>query len=76
LLAGGAGGKFRMGRRLKMVPDCPTTNPWCEPSNATFTGVTNNHLLVAIAQAFGVNIDAFGTQVDPKYTNGALPGLT
>jgi hypothetical protein len=76
LLAGGAGGKFRMGRRLKMVPDCPTTSPWCEPSNAAFTGVTNNHLLVAIAQAFGVNIDTFGTQVDPKYTNGALPGLT
>ena len=75
LLAGGAGGKFRMGRRLKMVADCPTSSPYCEPSEATFTGVTNNHLLVSIAQAFGVNIDAFGTQVDTKHTTGALPGL-
>jgi hypothetical protein len=75
LLAGGAGGKFRMGRRLKMVPDCPTSNPWCDPANAVFTGVTNNHLLVAIAQAFGVTVDTFGTQVDPKNTTGALSGL-
>jgi hypothetical protein len=75
LLAGGAGGKFRMGRRIKMVADCPTSNPWCEPSNAVFNGTTNNHLLVAIAQAFGVSIDAFGTQVDPKHTTGALSGL-
>jgi hypothetical protein len=33
-------------------------------------------LLVAIAQAFGVTTDTFGTQVDPKYTTGALTGLT
>jgi Protein of unknown function (DUF1552) len=76
LLAGGAGGKFRMGRRLRMVADCPTSSPWCTPADAVFNGVTNNHLLVAIAQAFGVTIDTFGTQVDPKDTTGALPGLT
>jgi hypothetical protein len=76
LLAGGAGGKFRMGRRLRMVPDCPSSNPWCDPVSAVFSGVTNNHLLVAIAQAFGVNTDTFGTQVDSKYTTGALTGLT
>ena len=75
LLAGGAGGKFRMGRRLKMAADCPSSNPWCDPTTAGFSGVTNNHLLVAIAQAFGVTVDTFGTQVDPKNTTGALPGL-
>ena len=75
LLAGGAGGKFRMGRRLKMAADCPSNNPWCDPTTAGFSGVTNNHLLVAIAQAFGVTVDTFGTQIDPKNTTGALPGL-
>jgi hypothetical protein len=59
-----------------MVPDCPSSNPWCDPVSAVFSGVTNNHLLVAIAQAFGVPTDTFGTQVDPKYTTGALTGLT
>jgi hypothetical protein len=75
LLAGGAGGKFRMGRRIKMVPDCPSNDPWCEPSDAAFAGYTNNHLLVAIAQAFGVTIDSFGSQVEAKHTTGALSGL-
>ena len=75
LLAGGAGGKFRMGRRIRLAADCPANNPWCDPTTAGFAGVTNNHLLVAIAQAFGVTIDTFGTQVDPKHTTGALSGL-
>ncbi|MET0594725.1 MAG: DUF1552 domain-containing protein, partial [Polyangiaceae bacterium] len=76
LLAGGAAGKFRMGRRLKMAADCPTSNPWCDVPDAVFSGVANNHLLVSIAQAFGVNIETFGTQIDPKHTTGALSGLT
>jgi hypothetical protein len=42
----------------------------------TFAGVSNNHLLVAIAQAFGVAVDSFGTQIDPKHTTGALSNLT
>jgi hypothetical protein len=75
LLAGGAGGKFRMGRRLRLAADCPTTDPWCEPGQAGFAGITNNHLLVSIAQAFGVQIDSFGTQPDPKNIQGALAGL-
>jgi hypothetical protein len=37
-----------------------------------FQGVSNNHLLVSIAQAFGVQLDSFGTQVEPKHTTGAL----
>ncbi len=76
LVAGGAGGKLRMGRRLKMPLDCPTTNPWCQPGAADFAGLTNNHLLVSIAQAFGVDVNTFGTQTDPKDTTGPLPGLT
>jgi hypothetical protein len=38
--------------------------------------VTNNHLLVSIAQAFGADVDTFGTQSDPKHAEGALGGLT
>ena len=54
LLAGGAAGtKFRMGRRLKMAADC-MTNLWCSPTDAEFKASTNNHLLVSIAQAFGL----------------------
>jgi hypothetical protein len=37
--------------------------------------VTNNHLLVSIAQVFGVSVERFGTQVDSKHTDGALGGL-
>jgi hypothetical protein len=77
VLAGGANGVFRMGRRLKMAADCPTASPWCSPGDATFTAVTNSHLLVSIAQAFGVSsITSFGTQPDPSLTTGTLPGLT
>ncbi len=77
VLAGGAGGKFRMGRRLKMPLDCPPpANPWCQPTDSTWTGLTNNHLLVSIAQAFGANINTFGTQTDPKNTTGPLANLT
>jgi hypothetical protein len=75
LIAGGAGGKFRMGRRIKLAGDCPTSNPWCDVPDAVFSGVSNNHLLVSIAQAFGVNIESYGTQPDAKHMNGALSGL-
>jgi hypothetical protein len=77
VLAGGANGIFRMGRRLKLNPDCPTSTPWCSPGDATFKPVTNNHVLVSIAQAFGVQMDSFGTQTtDPSLTTGGLSGLT
>jgi hypothetical protein len=75
LLAGGANGKFRMGRRLKMMADCPTDSPWCAENDATFTPTTNSKILVAIAQAFGVQTDSFGTQPDPALTTGALSQL-
>jgi hypothetical protein len=76
LLAGGAGGKFAMGRRLRMNADCPADSPWCGESEPTFTPVTNSRILVSIAQAFGVAVESFGTQVDPALTSGALSELT
>ena len=77
LLAGGANGKFRMGRRLKAAADCPTSNVWCAPATSDFVGVTNNKILVAIAQAFGItDVNSFGTQSNSAWTTGALPNLT
>jgi len=76
LLAGGAAGtKFRMGRRLKMAADC-TTNLWCSPTDAEFKASTNNHLLVSIAQAFGLtDVASFGTQSNASWKTGTLSGL-
>ncbi len=75
LLAGGAGGKFTMGRRIQLGRDCPVTNEWCQHGDADFAGVTNNHLLVSILQAFGVEEDTFGTQPDVADRTGALSEL-
>lgn len=75
LIAGGANGKFRMGRRLRVNDDCPASNGWCQEGDPDNTTISNNKILVAIAQAFGVNIDAFGTQPNPSNTNGALTEL-
>jgi hypothetical protein len=75
VLAGGAGGKFRMGRRLKLKHDCPVDSPWCGESDANFAPVTNSKLLVSIAQAFGAELDAFGSQPDPALVTGALSEL-
>ncbi len=60
VLAGGVNGKLRMGRRLRT----PTETS------------ANNHLLVSIAQAFGVEIDSFGTQPNPADKTGPLLGLS
>jgi hypothetical protein len=75
ILAGGAGGKFRMGRHIRLGQDCSDGTPWCAPGDMLFSGVSNNHLLVSIAQAFGVQVDTFGTQVEAKHMTGALSGL-
>jgi Protein of unknown function (DUF1552) len=75
LLCGGAGGKFRLGRHLRLGPDCSNGTPWCAPGEEPFAGVSNNHLLVSIAQAFGAPIDTFGTQAEDKHTTGALSEL-
>ncbi|HEY8923047.1 MAG TPA: DUF1552 domain-containing protein [Polyangia bacterium] len=76
ILAGGSSfTKFRMGRRLRVQADCPSSSPWCAPGDANFTGVSNNHLLVAIAKAFGVDVNTFGTQPTTDLTTGVLAGL-
>lgn len=75
LLAGGANGAFRMGRRIRLHEDCAASAP-CEPRGPGDARVLNNKLLVSIAQAFGVAIDAFGTQEDGGITRGALSELT
>ncbi len=61
VLAGGANGKFKMGRRLKMAADCPPSDMWCD-SKPTYTPTTNSKILVSIAQAFGQDVNSFGTQ--------------
>jgi len=75
VLAGGANGKFRMGRHLKLKADCPTESPWCGEQDATFTTITNSKLLVSVAQAFGQEVDKFGTQPEPAHVTGALSEL-
>jgi hypothetical protein len=71
VLAGGANGRLKMGRRVVLAADCPARDVAC----STPTFVPNNKLLVTIAQAFGIPIDAFGTTVDPANTSGALSEL-
>jgi len=77
ILAGGATGtKFRMGRRLKMDPDCKT-NLWCSPTDAEFKAGTNNHILISIAQAFGLtDVNTFGTQPNTAWKTGGAANLT
>ena len=75
VLAGGANGKFRMGRRLKMAPGCPTTDQWCV-GRPTYTPTTNSKILVSIAQAYGVDVNTFGTQPNAADVTGALTALT
>ena len=69
MLAGGAAGtKFRIGPyRLKMTADC-MTNLWCAPTDTEFKASTNNHILVSIAQAFGLtDVTSFGTQTTASW---------
>ena len=60
ILAGGLGGKIRMGRRIQFRTD---------------QTVPNNQLLVSIAQAFGVDVVSYGVQAEAQYSTGTLPGL-
>jgi len=78
LLAGGANGKFRMGRRLKMPSACPADNPWCSGDNPrkTYAPTTNSKILVSIAQAFGVDVNTYGTQPETADITGALSALS
>ncbi len=61
VLAGGAGGRFKMGRYLDVT----------RPNG----GVPNNRILVSICQAFGVPTERFGHAVDTAITQGRLEEL-
>jgi hypothetical protein len=74
VLAGGANGKIRMGRRIKYRTDCPS-GTWCDASGPDYQTVANNRLLISIAHAFGVDIENFGNQAEPALAMGALPEL-
>jgi hypothetical protein len=71
ILAGGANGRVKMGRRIVLAEECGGGSVTCSAPRL----VANNKLLVSLAQAFGAGIDAFGTTVDPSYTSGALTEL-
>jgi hypothetical protein len=76
VLAGGKNVPFRFGRRLKITPDCAPPNDSCMAHGVKFASGANNHLLVSIAQAFGVDVNSFGKGSDPAFTTGPLAGLT
>jgi len=76
LLAGGANGKFRMGRHVRLRDDFCDNHAMCQNAGPRDGRVLNNQLLVSIAHAFGVDIETFGTQADGGVTHGPLPGLT
>ena len=76
VLAGGASVPFRFGRRLKLAADCARPNDSCMARDPKYANGANNHLLVSIAQAFGVNVNTFGNGVDSTFTTGPLSGLT
>jgi len=76
VLAGGKNVPFRFGRRLKITPDCAPPNDSCNAHDVKFASGANNHLLVSIAQAFGVQVNSFGKGSDPAFTTGPLAGLT
>jgi hypothetical protein len=75
VLAGGVNVPFRFGRTLKLDVDCAPPNDSCMAHDAKFANGANNHLLVSIAQAFGVNINSFGSNANSAFTTGPLAGL-
>ncbi len=72
IIAGGCGGKFRMGRRLKVANDCPPDRFYCDPP----TMVSNNKILVSIAHAFGqTDVTSFGSTKNAADAQGDFSGL-
>jgi hypothetical protein len=71
ILAGGAAGKFKMGRHIALNTDCPPDRYHCtDPVYAS-----NNKILVSICNAFGVPTDTFGESANPATITGALSQL-
>jgi len=75
VLIGGTNVPFRFGRRLRLATDCAPPNDSCQVRDPKYASGANNHLLVSIAQAFGVEVESFGQGPDSKFTTGALAGL-
>jgi hypothetical protein len=71
VLAGGANGAIRMGRRVVLPSECPASDFDCAPPRLS----ANNKLLVTVAQAFHCPVDSFGSTVDPAASSGALSEL-
>jgi len=61
LIAGGAGGRFKMGRHLDLRRESG--------------GLPNNRVLVSICQAFGLEVNQFGHCGDPTVRTGRLEEL-
>ncbi len=72
VLAGGASGKFRMGRYLKLRTGGDPLAGWDGGGTKAPNLVAHNKLLVSIANAFGISGDTFGA---PDYLGG-LSALT
>ena len=64
LLAGGCGGRFKMGRYVDLR------------GASGKEGKPNNRLLVSICQAFGIETDRFGHAADPHVLSGRLDELS
>lgn len=75
VLIGGENVPFRFGRRLKTTNDCVPPNDSCNSRDPAYASGANNHLLVSIAQAFGAEIESFGSGLDAAFTTGTLDGL-
>ncbi len=76
VLAGGANVPFRFGRRVRLDPICELPNDSCQARGSEYGGSASNHLLVSIAQAFGVDINSYGAGPDAAFTDGGLSVLT
>ncbi|HYQ02493.1 MAG TPA: DUF1552 domain-containing protein [Polyangiaceae bacterium] len=74
VLAGGANGAIRMGRRLKFPTDCPL-GTWCDVTGPDYRTIGNNRLLISILQVFGIELSTYGNQADPGLVAGPLPQL-
>lgn len=72
VLCGGANGKLRMGRYVRLRPGKDPLEGWNDIGDKAPNAVAHNHLLVSIAQAFDQNVSTFG---HPDYV-GPLGGLT
>lgn len=55
---GGANGRLKMGRRIKLADDCPPGEPYCQ-NKATFSMAK---LLTSVTNAFGVSAGGFGAE--------------